>query len=422
VYKRQVYEGVIDIYSPDIYVDTTGWWRDGGAFNASETPIQSAVDGADPGDTIFVRNGSYTENVDVDRTLTLQGEGADVVTVTAADSGDHVFEVSADWVNLSGFTLTGADGWPNAGVYLGDGVGHCNISNNTVLGNSRGINMYYSSNNVFTNNIVNSNDWYGIYLRYSNNNIITNTTTNSNYNVYQGFAFGIYLHKSCNNTLANNTANLNDIGIYLGYSSNNTLQSNTANLNYHGGIELGQCSSNNTLQENTANLNNWEGIYLSSSNNNMLTKNTANSNDNYGICLADSSNNTLYHNNFINNPYHNVYDTGSANTWDSGSTGNYYSDYNGTDNNTDGIGDTPHRIPGGTSVDRYPLMYPWTGDTSLKGDLNHDGTLTSADALIALEIAVSGGYLLEADIGESGYVNALDALMIMQAAAGTIEL
>jgi hypothetical protein len=57
----------------------------------------------------------------------------------------------------------------------------------------------------------------------------------------------------------------------------------------------------------------------------------------------------------------------------------------------------------------------------LKGDLNYDGALTSADVLIALEIAVSGGYLLEADIDESGYVNALDARMIMQAAAGAIR-
>lgn len=114
----RVYEGVIDIYSPDIYVNTTGWWRDGGAFNASETPIQSAVDGADVGETIFVRNGSYTENVDVDKTLTLRGEGADVVTVTAASSADHVFEVSADYMNLSGFTVRGAAGDYVAGICL----------------------------------------------------------------------------------------------------------------------------------------------------------------------------------------------------------------------------------------------------------------------------------------------------------------
>jgi len=42
--------------------------------------------------------------------------------------------------------------------------------------------------------------------------------------------------------------------------------------------------------------------------------------------------------------------------------------------------------------------------------------------VIALRIAVSGKYMPEADIDENGYVNALDALMIMQAAAGAITL
>jgi hypothetical protein len=46
----------------------------------------------------------------------------------------------------------------------------------------------------------------------------------------------------------------------------------------------------------------------------------------------------------------------------------------------------------------------------------------AADVLIALEIAVSGEYVPEADIDENGCVNALDARMIMQAAAGRIKL
>ena len=40
----------------------------------------------DSGDPIFVWNGCYTENVDVGKRLTLEGEGTDVVTVTAADT------------------------------------------------------------------------------------------------------------------------------------------------------------------------------------------------------------------------------------------------------------------------------------------------------------------------------------------------
>ena len=52
-----------------------------------------------------------------------------------------------------------------------------------------------------------------------------------------------------------------------------------------------------------------------------------------------------------------------------------------------------------------------------KGDLDHDGKITSADVLIALGIAFSGDYTQEADMDENGYVNVLDARMIMHAAA-----
>jgi hypothetical protein len=63
-----------------------------------------------------------------------------------------------------------------------------------------------------------------------------------------------------------------------------------------------------------------------------------------------------------------------------------------------------------------------TTNITPKGDLNHDGNVTSADVVIALQIAVSGEYVPEADIDKNGYVNVLDARMIMQAAAGRIEL
>ena len=63
----------------------------------------------------------------------------------------------------------------------------------------------------------------------------------------------------------------------------------------------------------------------------------------------------------------------------------------------------------------------------LCGDLNRDGHLTPADAAIALEIAVDSRpcdptTLDAADVSDDGSVTSLDALMIMQAAAGRIEL
>ncbi|MCK5108826.1 MAG: hypothetical protein KAR25_03965, partial [Methanosarcinales archaeon] len=56
-----------------------------------------------------------------------------------------------------------------------------------------------------------------------------------------------------------------------------------------------------------------------------------------------------------------------------------------------------------------------------KGDLNHDGFIDTADAAIALELAASGEYDPAADVIGDGRITALDALVIVQAAAGRLE-
>ena len=417
-------------------------------YPGAGTPIQTAIVGAGAGDTIYVHAGTYVENVNVDKRVTLIGDGADMVTVRAASVYDHVFDVTVDWVNISGFTVTGAT--HRYGIYLCH-VDHCNISNNDASNdwcgiylhysssntmssntvdsnNGNGIYLYYSNNNVLQNNTAtNSNKWCGVQLDYSNNNVLQNNTvdsnnvdgiflrSSSNNNLLNNNAsnnlYGIRLYESSNyNTLAGNAANSNSIGIFFNSSNNNTLSKNNASSNSGTGITIGHSSSNtltnntassnigtgisisyssnNTLTNNNASLNsygfglfsssnnntltnnkaslNYYGIYLSYfSNNNTLTNNTA-SNNNYGIHLCYSSNyNAIYHNNLIGNTQ-NAYDRGT-NQWDSGTEGNYYEDdYTGTDSDGDGIGDTPYPIPGGDSVDRYPLMAPWDGSAELR--------------------------------------------------------
>jgi hypothetical protein len=116
-------------------------------------------------------------------------------------------------------------------------------------------------------------------------------------------------------------------------------------------------------------------FFLENSNFNTVAESNINSSYDFSLFLiVDSNNNTIIRNNFANtvdvgNGFSNTFfennfarnkDTlsGKANFWDNGSIGNYWSEYNGTDANGDGIGDTQHVI-NSFAQDRFPLMNPW---------------------------------------------------------------
>jgi parallel beta-helix repeat protein len=170
----------------DICVNETGWWRNGGTFNANLTPIQSAVNNATSGEIICVKDGTCHENVDVGiSNLTIQSEnGCANCVVNASNPDAHVFYVTADWVNITGFTVENA-GTSKAGIYL-NATSHCNISSNNVTGNHYGIYLNISSSNTLTNNTA-SNNYYGISVEGScNNNTIYNNYFNNTNNAFGG--------------------------------------------------------------------------------------------------------------------------------------------------------------------------------------------------------------------------------------------
>ena len=368
------------------------------------TKIQWAVDNASIGDTIIVRDGTYPENVNVNKRLTIRAEnGSGNCIVNASNPGDHVFDVTGSYVNISEFSITNATDFQKAGIYIGEGVDHCNISDNIVSNNDFGIHLNNSSNNTLqknnasnnncgilldtassntiTNNIANMNEQTNIAMHSSSsNNTLTNNTALYSVN-------GIYLQEdSSNNTLTNNTVSENEYGICLFYSScNNNLTGNTASSNTGelGGIYLCWDSNDNTLMRNNASDNSQYGIYLESSSSNTLSSNTVNSNSNYGIYLDDSNGNLIY-NNYFNNTS-NAWDDGT-NVWNitpilgtniiSGSWlgGNYWSDYAGADTDGDGLGDTVLSYNSSGNIQQGGDWHPLTDVATLPSDLEITGT------------------------------------------------
>jgi len=179
--------------------------------------IQSAVDAANPGDTIIVRDSIYTENISINKNhLTIKSEnGAESTIIQPVDPDDNVFKVTADYVNVEGFTIRESNSW---GIFL-DGVKHCNILNNNLIDNSFGIILAHSTNNNLKNNHVNSK-FRGVSLHSSNNNVLEN---NNILNSWCGFL----LDNSNSNILTKNTITLTKSeSIYLNLSNNNIIYLN----------------------------------------------------------------------------------------------------------------------------------------------------------------------------------------------------
>jgi len=252
-------------------------------------------------------------------------------------------------VNITGFVIqnTGMEA-DNFGVFL-NRSSRCVISNNIVRDSNYAVHLYYAHNNVLLNSTF-SNCSYGVWLAYSERNVLLDNRAFDNEHV------GFHLYPSSHNVLSGNEAWNNEHGIYIYFSENNTLLENRVSNNTFGVWFSGSLVNTvfgNDVYDNTC------GVRLAVSNDNLIAQNMFEEND-FGISLRDnSSDNFVLHNMFLNNTEQ-VQNVESVNFFDNGVEGNYWIDYDGFDNDSDGIGDTPYVIDE-NNTDRYPLMGWFSG-------------------------------------------------------------
>ena len=354
----------------EIYVDNSFHvYRDGSAENPYDS-ISYAIDVADEGDTIYVFNGIYDENLVINKNVTIWGgiEGESVIDIRS--DLRYTIEIIADHAEIVNFTISdrnnrktspiGAlicvksnnvvingnfinhtDSW---GIYIDSTAKGCIVNGNTINDTRKGIYAFSSDTNNIVNNKISNCSEYTIHLDASSNDrLYGNLISNSSH--------GIYLDNCNNINISNNNVTTTDYyGIHLDQSDNSFIKNNYIINNSGDGIYLN--SINCDIFDNILD-DNQRGIYLIGSSNMIINNSFINSSASGIFSLFGSKNNIIYQNRFINNGK-SAQDNGD-NQWFYENKGNYWSDYNEVDRNLDGIGDTYYENEG--VLDKYPLGY-----------------------------------------------------------------
>jgi parallel beta-helix repeat protein len=294
-------------------------------------------------------------------------------------------------INCSNMTVQNLDLAHNGQGILLICTNNSLVTKNHISHADSGIFFYKSSNLIITENNLENNGVCIDARRISDNNISSNTMTRSESGI------SLVAGPSQNNIIAGNSITDTSSGMYIGGLINTTIVrniitgnngsgigllgaqktliiANTITSNSYDGIQLWMEATENTIAKNWI-ANNKIGIRIEDTGNNSIIENTI-ANNSYGIQLKGSqNNNTIYHNNFYKQegetqvsipiektPFGTEKEEG-VDVWDNGTAGNYWSDYNGTDANGDGIGDTPYTMST-KNIDNYPLMTPFEVDNS----------------------------------------------------------
>jgi len=263
-----------------VYVDddfnssTPGWQYD--HFDV----IQDGIDAVAENGTVYVYNGTYFEHVIVNKSIDLLGESRNS-TIIDGGGMNNVFNISADFVTISGFDLENS----NYGFYLNNS-NNCLIDNCNCNNSEEGVYFTQSCYNFISNISYNNTTIIIRISEYSNNNYIENCTSppasnsfigiiNSNNNIIStSTCKGIEIAESQNNTITRCYYTYT----WIGESINNYVINNVVPNSI---IDLGSGAYYNNIINNTC----YEICLMFDASNNVINNNRV-SNGSYGISLG----------------------------------------------------------------------------------------------------------------------------------------
>ncbi len=198
--------------------------------------IQGAINAANVGDTIFVRNGSYVQGLDmsdravtclVNKTVKLVGESKEATFISAPSFMGFVnygVEITADNVTITGFTIN--HGHYCYGLVI-DAKG-VNMTGNNISGGGIGASCYVeSSYSTFTGNVI-ATSYRSLALDFS-----------GDFNTFIGNDIGKWdISGAHNNTFSGN--NIESLGVSNAYNNswNGIYPSGGNYWNSYSGVDL----------------------------------------------------------------------------------------------------------------------------------------------------------------------------------------
>lgn len=329
----------------------------------SVNSIHAAIQLAQPGDTVLLQPGIYSEgNIIVDKALVIKGMNSPVLD---GNSTDEILTIQADDVTVIGLLLQNAgksklkdlaairlkncknfkiihNNIQDAffGIYI-EKSNNGLIENNTIIGKAKdeassgnAIHAWYAKGLMIRNNYTKGHR-DGIYFEFVNNSIIRDNNSEQNIRYGLHFMFSNEDEYTCN-IFRNNGA-----GVAVMFSKKIIMRSNSFEWNW------GTAAYGLLLKE----------IYDADIQDNLFYKNTI------GIFLEGATRINYQYNEFKNNGWavqmtggcldniftHNNFETNTldlvVNSQVNNNTfnHNYWSEYSGYDLNHDGLGDVPHR-------------------------------------------------------------------------------